>query len=102
MKKFILLCIGIVSVGMLPGRLPAQDFLKNAQITGSFQADAALYQTDAAMGITSQSLNGQPIRMNGFTEFNYEYKNISAGMRTYRLSEPGSRFSTGSATSISR
>ena len=81
MKKFILLCIGIFSAGILPGRLQAQDFLKDAQITGSFQADAALYQTDAAMGITSQSLSGQPIRMNGFTEFNYEYKNVSAGMR---------------------
>lgn len=81
MKKFILLCIGIAVATLLPGHLSAQDFLKNSQISGSFQADAALYQTDAAMGITSQSLNGQPIRMNGFTEVNYEYKNFSAGLR---------------------
>ncbi|MEI8005287.1 MAG: DUF6029 family protein [Bacteroidota bacterium] len=81
MKKFILLCIVIAFATLSPGRLKAQDFLKNAQISGSFQADAALYQTDAAMGITSQSLNGQPIRMNGFTEVNYEYKNFSAGLR---------------------
>ncbi|MCX6284235.1 MAG: DUF6029 family protein [Bacteroidetes bacterium] len=81
MKKSILLCIGIVTIGMFPCRLAAQDFLKNAQVTGSFQADAALYQTDAAMGITSQSLNGQPIRMNGYTEVNYEYKSFYAGLR---------------------
>jgi len=81
LKKLVLFCIGIAAMALFPGRLKAQDFLKNAQVTGSFQADAALYQKDAAMGITSESINGQPVRMNGFTEVNYEYKNFYAGMR---------------------
>ena len=81
MKKLLLIFIGFALAGLFPGRSQAQDFLKNSQITGTFQADAALYQPDAAMGITTQSLNGQPIRMNGFTEVNYQYKSFSAGMR---------------------
>lgn len=81
MKKILLFCLGLTAAAFVHKGVNAQDFLKNAQITGSFQADAALYQTDAAMGITSQYLDGKPIRMNGFTEINYEYRNFSAGMR---------------------
>ncbi len=81
LKKSLLFCLILLLPWLVPSGLKAQDFLKNAQITGSFQADAALYQTDAAMGITSQSIDGKPIRMNGFTEINYEYKNFYAGMR---------------------
>ncbi|MEI6889113.1 MAG: DUF6029 family protein [Bacteroidales bacterium] len=81
MKKTILFLIVLMLAGLLQPGLKAQDFLRNSQITGTFQADAALYQPDAAMGITTQSLNGQPIRMNGYTEVNYEYKNFYAGMR---------------------
>jgi hypothetical protein len=81
LKKQILFILTLAAVLALNQGLQAQDFLRNAQITGSFQADASLYQADNAMGITQASLDGKVIRMNGYTEVNYEYKNFYAGMR---------------------
>lgn len=81
MKKLIRIFSGLIALSLAPSILSGQDFLKNSQVSGSFQADAAFYQPDSKMGITSQSLNGQVARMNGFTEVNYDYKNFSAGAR---------------------
>jgi hypothetical protein len=59
----------------------SQDILNNSQISGSFQADATYYLEDTGLDITDSTLDGKLIRMNGFTEVNYSYKNFSAGMR---------------------
>ena len=66
---------------MLTSTLKAQDFLNNSQISGSLQADAQYYQEDSKLGITDSTLDGKILRMNGFTQVNYTYKNFSAGMR---------------------
>lgn len=60
---------------------PGQDFLKNSQISGSFQSDAVYYVTDTKLGITDSTLDGKYFRVQGFTEINYSYQNFSAGMR---------------------
>ena len=59
----------------------SQDFLKGSEVHGSFQADGIYYLQDSKLGITSATLDGRVIRMNGFTEVNYSLKNFTAGMR---------------------
>ncbi|HTX89443.1 MAG TPA: DUF6029 family protein [Bacteroidales bacterium] len=61
--------------------LRSQDFIKNGEIHGIFQADAAWYMNDAKMGITDSTLAGKVFRMNGMTGVTYTYGNFSAGMR---------------------
>jgi hypothetical protein len=55
--------------------------LTNSQISGNTEIDAAYYVADSKLGITNSSLDGKYIRMNGFMELNYQFKNFSAGMR---------------------
>lgn len=59
----------------------AQNFLDNTGISGSMQVDGAWYQPDDKLGITDSTLDGKVLRMNGFTEVNYTWKNFTAGMR---------------------
>jgi hypothetical protein len=66
---------------IIPFFLSAQDFIKNSEVSGSFQLDAQYYMPDSKMGISDSSLNGKVAGMNGFTEINYGYKNFTAGMR---------------------
>jgi hypothetical protein len=66
---------------IIPFLTTAQDLINGSQVSGSFQADAQYYLKDSKMGITDSSLDGRLVRMNGFTEINYAYKNFSAGMR---------------------
>jgi hypothetical protein len=61
--------------------LKAQDFIKNGEIHGNFQADAAYYLNDAKMGINDSTLEGKVVRMNGMTAVNYSYGNFTAGLR---------------------
>jgi hypothetical protein len=76
-KNFLFL----IFLGVLPIFGVAQELIKNAEISGSFQADGQYYVEDSKMGITDTTLAGKLARMNGFTEVNYIYKNFSAGMR---------------------
>ena len=57
----------------------AQDFIENAQVSGSFQTDAQYYMLDKGIGITD--LNGKKLGINGFGKVNYTNGNFSAGMR---------------------
>jgi hypothetical protein len=66
---------------ILPGSATAQEFVQGSQVSGSFQADAQYYLKDSKLGITDSTLDGHLVRMNGFTEINYSFKNFSAGMR---------------------
>jgi hypothetical protein len=81
LKKFLLYPGLVVLSLLIPALSFAQDFIKNAEVSGSFQADAQYYVTDTAIGITDESLDGRLTRMNAFTEINYAYKNFTAGMR---------------------
>jgi hypothetical protein len=45
------------------------------------QLDAQYYLPDTKLGITDSTIDGKVIRMNGFAEVNYGYKNFTAGMR---------------------
>ena len=56
------------------------NFLTNSQISGNTEIDAAYYVADSKLGITNSSLDGKYIRMNGFMELNYQFKNFSAGI----------------------
>ncbi|MDP4282341.1 MAG: DUF6029 family protein [Bacteroidota bacterium] len=58
-----------------------QDFIKNAEIHGNFQADGQYYMNDSKMGITDSTLDGKVARLNGFTSVNYSYGDFSAGLR---------------------
>lgn len=66
---------------LLASRSVAQDFLKNSEISGGFQADAQYYLPDTKLGINDSTLDGKVVRMNGYTEVNYGYKNFTAGLR---------------------
>lgn len=79
MKRFFWSLAGFVL--LFPMLCQAQDILQNSQISGNFQADAAYYLNDSKLGITDSTLDGKYIRMNGFTEVNYSYKNFTAGLR---------------------
>ena len=74
-----------LSLGLLflivPGLSFGQDIIKGSEVSGNFQADAQYYTQDTKMGITDSSIDGRLLRMNGFTEINYGYKNFTAGMR---------------------
>ena len=74
-----------LSVALLFLLIPAlsftQDFIKNSEVSGNFQADGQYYVKDSKMGITDSSIDGRLLRMNGFTEINYGFKNFTAGLR---------------------
>ena len=65
----------------IPALSFTQDFIKNSEVSGNFQADGQYYVKDSKMGITDSSIDGRLLRMNGFTEINYGYKNFTAGLR---------------------
>ena len=65
----------------VPAASFAQDFIQNSEVSGNFQADGQYYVKDSKLGITDSSIDGRLLRMNGFTEINYAYKNFTAGLR---------------------
>ena len=82
MKKRSCNYLGFLSlIFLIPFSGEAQDILKGSEVHGSIQADAAYYLTDKKMGITDTTLDGKPVRMNGFTEVNYSLGNFTAGLR---------------------
>jgi hypothetical protein len=80
LKSFIRTALLAVTLAWASGAA-AQNILDNTGISGSMQVDAAYYRPDSALGITDSTLDGRVLRMNGFTEVNYTWKNFSAGMR---------------------
>jgi hypothetical protein len=66
---------------LIPALSFTQDFIKNSEVSGNFQADGQYYVKDSKMGITDSSIDGRLLRMNGFAEINYGYKNFTAGLR---------------------
>ena len=78
MKKFYPL---FFVFSLLPLFLAAQDLIKNSEVSGNFQTDAQYYMPDSKMGISDTSLDGNIVRMNGYAEINYAYKDFTAGMR---------------------
>jgi hypothetical protein len=82
LKKFYSLALRLVIALLLsPVFSYAQDFLKNGEIHGNFQADAQYYVPDKKMGITDSALDGKLLRMNAFTNVIYTNGNFSAGLR---------------------
>ena len=59
----------------------AQSFLDNTGISGSMQFDGSYYMADDKLGITDSTLDGKSLRMNGFAEINYNWRNFTAGLR---------------------
>lgn len=80
MKRFIRTA-AIAATLLWASGATAQNILDNTGISGSMQMDGAYYLTDDKMGITDSTLDGKTMRMNGFTEINYNWKNFTAGMR---------------------
>jgi hypothetical protein len=94
MKKLpILLVFGLLFFTQYRG-LQAQDFIKQAQVHGNFQADAQYYNNDAKLGISDSSLNGKKLGMNGFGNIIYSYDNFSAGLRFESYMTPMAGFSS--------
>ena len=79
-KLFWTLSIALLFL-LIPALSFTQDFIKNSEVSGNFQADGQYYVKDSKMGITDSSIDGRLLRMNGFTEINYGYKNFTAGLR---------------------
>ncbi len=89
MKKVTRLVFGIaVAAAILPVTSHAQDFVKNAEVSGSMQLDGQYYVPDSKMGISDSSLDGRITRMNAITQIDYSYKNFSAGMRFEMYAPP--------------
>lgn len=94
MKKIAL--IGIIGMFFctLHLGLYAQDFIKQAQVHGNFQADAQYYRTDSTLGISDSSINGKRLGMNGFGNIVYSYANFTAGLRFESYMTPMAGFSS--------
>jgi hypothetical protein len=58
-----------------------QSLIHEAQVSGTFQADANYYTDDQALGINHSSLNGKRLGMNGYTLINYSLGDFTAGLR---------------------
>lgn len=71
----------IILISFIGYASQAQDFIKNANINGSFQVDGQFYQADDDLGITDSLIAGRKIGLNGFGKITYSYGNFSAGMR---------------------
>ena len=61
--------------------LQAQNFIKNTQVHGSFEADGMYYHADDALGITDSLINGNVFGFNGFADIILTNQNFSAGFR---------------------
>ena len=68
--------------------------VENAQVNGSFQIDGQYYKVDEAIGITSETIKGQKVGLNGFGKINYSLGNFTAGIRYEAFQTPLSGFDT--------
>jgi len=80
LKSFIRIAVLAVALVWVSGAA-AQNILDNTGISGSMQVDGVYYRPDDKLGITDSTLDGKVLRMNGFTEVNYSWRNFTAGMR---------------------
>ena len=80
-KLYLLFTLFIIVPFLSPVLTCAQDFLKNGEVHGNFQADAQYYVADSKLGITDSAIDGKILRMNGFTNVIYTNGNFSAGLR---------------------
>ena len=68
--------------------------VENAQVNGSFQIDGQYYKVDEAIGITSETIKGQKVGLNGFGKINFSLGNFTAGIRYEAFQTPLSGFDT--------
>jgi hypothetical protein len=61
--------------------LHAQEFISNANVSGSFQFDGQYYAPDEKLGITDSTLDGKLFRMNAYGNIVYSSGNFRAGFR---------------------
>ena len=87
----ILLLLAFVSCATISF---AQIEIGNSQVNGSFQIDGQYYQVDEAIGITSETIKGQKVGLNGFGKINYSLGNFTAGIRYEAFQTPMSGFDT--------
>ena len=87
----ILLLLAFVSCATISF---AQIEIGNSQVNGSFQIDGQYYQVDEAIGITSETIKGQKVGLNGFGKINYSLGNFTAGIRYEAFQTPLSGFDT--------
>ena len=66
----------------------------NSQVNGSFQIDGQYYQVDEAIGITTETIKGQKVGLNGFGKINYSLGNFTASIRYEAFQTPMSGFDT--------
>jgi hypothetical protein len=85
MKKLLLV---ISSFFVASAALQAQDFLKNAEVHGSFETDGMYYQADKAQGITDSLINGKNFGFNAFADVIYTLGDFSAGFRYEAYAPP--------------
>ena len=89
MKRFLLsAALFLCSTGLF-----AQS-INESQVNGSFQIDGQYYQVDEAIGITSETIKGQKLGINGFGKINYALGNFTAGLRYEAFQTPMSGFDT--------
>ncbi|MBR4155230.1 MAG: hypothetical protein IKU01_00810 [Bacteroidales bacterium] len=88
MRRFLLLLALVASATGLFAQV------ETAQINGSFQIDGQYYKVDEAIGITSETIKGQKVGLNGFGKINYSLGNFTAGIRYEAFQTPLSGFDT--------
>lgn len=72
----------------------AQELADKSSVNATFQADAAYYTNDKALGIDKTSLAGKRLGINGYTQVNYTLQNFSAGLRYEAFMPPMLGFPT--------
>ncbi|MFA5418924.1 MAG: DUF6029 family protein, partial [Bacteroidales bacterium] len=85
MKKLLLVISVFFAASVV---LQAQDFLKNAEVHGSFETDGMYYQADKAQGITDSLINGKNFGFNAFADVIYTLGDFSAGFRYEAYAPP--------------
>ena len=88
MRRFLLLSALILCATGLFAQIG------NSQVNGSFQIDGQYYKVDEAIGITSETIKGQKVGINGFGKINYSLGNFTAGIRYEAFQTPMSGFDT--------
>ncbi len=71
-----------------------QNPFTGGQVHGSFQIDAAYYQTDSKLGITDSLLAGKEFRMNSYGRVTYTNGRFEAGLRFEAYLPPLAGFDT--------
>lgn len=91
MKK-IMKKLTLIALLLCLGSVYAQSIFDKAQVSGSFQIDAQLYNPDKEIGITDSTINGRKVGINGYGRINYSVGNFSAGIRYEAYLTPLSGF----------